>query len=179
MLRGLGDQSEPRFLVIGVVTKPHGVAGHVRILPKTDLPERFAWLKEIHLAPPNNDRPTKSFAVEKARLHKGMALLKLAGVDDRLAADALRSMWAMTPEAEAIPLEEGEYFLFELIGVQVRTVAGISLGAVSEIIETGANNVFVVTGNKGETLLPDIDEVILEIDLDAGIMTVDPLPGLL
>jgi 16S rRNA processing protein RimM len=84
----------------------------------------------------------------------------------------------MVTEAEALPLEEGEYFLFQLEGLAVETVEGEALGTLTRIIETGANNVFVVQGDQGELLLPDIAEVVQEIDFENGRMLVNLLPGL-
>lgn len=167
--------TEPSFLVIGQISKPHGVKGEVRVIPHTDLPERFTWLKEVYLGEKN----PRLMSVEYARLHQNLILLKLVGYDDRDTADTLRGSWLQVPESEAIPLAEGEYFLFQLIGLEVVTEAGESLGKLVEVMETGANNVFRVSGNRGEVLLPDIDEVILNIDFGDGRMTVHLLPGLL
>ncbi len=167
--------TEPSFLVIGQITKPHGVTGEVRVIPHTDVPERFTWLEKVFVGKTN----PQPIVVESARLHNNLVLLKLAGYDDRDAVEVLRGAWLQVPESEAIPLAEGEYFLFQLIGIEVLTDGGEPLGNLVEIIETGANNVFRVSGSRGDVLLPDIDEVILGIDLDNGRMTVHLLPGLL
>lgn len=171
----MDSATEPSFLVIGQITKPHGVIGEVRVIPHTDLPERFTWLETVFIGK-TNPQPVP---VESARLHNNLVLLKLAGYDDRDAVEALRGAWLLVPESEAIPLAEGEYFLFQLMGMEVLTDSGEPLGRLVEIIETGANNVFRVSGSRGDVLLPDIDEVILDIDLDNGRMTVHLLPGLL
>lgn len=174
--RGSADPlPEPRFLVIGEVIKPHGVRGEVRVLPHTDLPERFGWLKEIYVG---EDAP-RPVAVEGFRLHKQWALLKLAGYDDRDAAASLRGAILQVPREAAVPLEEGEYFIYQLEGLAVYTDAGEHLGELVEVLETKANYVYVVQGPRGEILLPDTDEVILDVDLKAGTMTIHPLPGLL
>ncbi|MAT96493.1 MAG: 16S rRNA processing protein RimM [Anaerolineaceae bacterium] len=165
---------ETEFIVIGEITKPHGVRGEMRVKPHTDEPERFTWLEQVYIGEEN----PRLMAVEKARLHQGMILLKLAAVNDRTAADTLRGEWLMVPETEALPLEEGEYFLFQLEGLAVSTVEGEALGTLTRIIETGANNVFVVQGEQGELLLPDIADVVQEIDFENGRMVVALLPGL-
>jgi len=170
-------ESEPEidFIVIGQITKPHGVRGEVRVMPHTDVPERFSWLEHVYVG----EIAPKKMAVEHARVHQGMILLKLTAVSDRLAAEALRGEWLMVPEDEAIPLEEGEYYLFELEGLEVYTTEGELLGTLTSVIETRANNVFVVQDEQGvELLLPDTDEVIQDIDFDNGRMTVTLLPGL-
>ncbi len=167
-------EDETEFIVIGEITKPHGVQGELRVKPHTDEPERFTWLEHVYVGETN----PRLMAVEKARLHQGMVLLKLTAVNDRAAAEALRGEWLQVPEEEALPLEEGEYFLFQLEGLAVQTVEGEALGTLVRIIETGANNVFVVESEQGELLLPDIAEVVQEIDFDNGRMIVTLLPGL-
>jgi 16S rRNA processing protein RimM len=174
--RGLVEAStEPRFLIVGQITRPHGVRGEVRVAPHTELPERFTWLETIYLG---EDDP-QPVGVEAARVHQGVILLKLAGYDDRDAAETLRGAWLQVPESEGIPLEEGEYYLYQLEGLAVYTDEGEHLGAITDVIETGANNVFVVQGARGEVLLPDIDDVILDLDFENGRVTVHLLPGLL
>jgi 16S rRNA processing protein RimM len=171
------QDSEPEieFIVIGQITKPHGVRGEVRVMPHTDEPERFSWLEYVYVG----ETAPKKMAVEQARVHQGMVLLKLTAVSDRLAAESLRGEWLMVPEDEALPLEEGEYFLFQLEGLEVYSTEGEWLGILTSIIETKANNVFVVQDAQGEELLlPDTDEVIQDIDFDNGRMTVVLLPGL-
>jgi 16S rRNA processing protein RimM len=163
------------FIVIGQITKPHGVRGEMRVKPYTDVPERFSWLEQVYVGE-NDPRP---MAIEQARVHQGMILLKLTAVNDRTAAEALRGEWLQVPEDEALPLEEGEYFLFQLEGLTVQTTDGETLGILTRVIETGANNVFVVQGGEGELLLPDIEDVIQEIDFENGRMFVTLLPGLI
>ena len=168
------DFPEPSFLVIGVVGKAHGLGGEVRVIPETDQPERFTWLEVVYVG---KEEP-QPVVVESARVHQNTVLLKLTGYDDRDAAETLRGEWLQVPEAEAIPLEEGEYYLYQIKGLSVVTEEGEALGELVDIIETGANNVFVIQGEQGQLLLPDIDEVILNIDFEIGRITVHLLPGL-
>lgn len=173
---GSADHSaEPRFLAIGRVIKPHGVLGEVRVELMTDVPQRFGWLKTIYVG----ERDPRPVAVESVRYHQEFVLLKLAGYPTRTEAEALRNELLQVPEEEAIPLEEGEYFLHQLLGLEVLTEAGQSLGRLTDILETGANNVFVVSGGGGEHLIPDIPDVVREVDVDGGRIIIRPLPGLL
>jgi 16S rRNA processing protein RimM len=173
--RGLVESAtEPRFLVIGRVLKPHGVRGEVRVTPLTELPERFTWLEQVYLG----EVDPQPVTVETVRMHQNVVLLKLAGYDDRDAAQALRGVWLQVPEEEALPLEEGEYYLYQLVDLAVFTNDGQHLGVLVDVIETGANNVFVVRGEQGERLLPDIADVVQEIDFENGRMTVQLLPGM-
>ncbi|VAW40964.1 hypothetical protein MNBD_CHLOROFLEXI01-878, partial [hydrothermal vent metagenome] len=87
--------------------------------------------------------------------------------------------WLQIPVEEALPLAEGEYYLFQLTGLAVFTVEGESLGTLTSVIETGANRVFVVQGDKGELLLPDIEDVVEDIDFENGRLTVKLLLGLI
>ena len=174
--RGSGPPaSESRFLVIGRVTRPHGVRGEVRVAVHTDLPERFTWLEQVYVG----ENPPSPMKVENVRFNQQWVLLKLAGIDDRNAAGTLRGAWLQVPEEEGIPLEEGEVYLYQLIGLTVRERGGRELGRLEEIIETPANDVYLVRGPLGELLLPAIADVILEIDAAAGEMIVELLPGIL
>jgi 16S rRNA processing protein RimM len=176
--RGSGDEAnQPRFLVIGQILRPHGIHGEVRVMPHTDEPERFTWLKSAYLG---LDHP-QSVGIEGVRFHEGqgLVLLKLAGYDTRDDADRLRGQWLQIKEEDAIPLAEGEYFLYQLAGLVVYSDDGRHLGSLTEVIETGANNVFVIRGDLGEILLPNIPEVIQDIDFATGKMIVHLLPGLL
>lgn len=174
--RGLAeDAAEPRFLVIGRIIKPHGVRGEVNVEVHTDFPERFTWLEYVYIGL----KDPKRIKVEMARLHQSMVLMKFGGFDDRISVKPLLFEWLQVLEEEAIALEEGEYFLYQVIGFKVIDEAGQIIGEVSEILETKANNVFIVNGQFGEVLLPDIDEVIKEVDLEKGTILVHLLPGLI
>lgn len=161
-------------MVIGQVIKPHGVRGEVRVQIITDLPERFTWLQTVYVG----ESQLESIAVETVRFHKSFVLVKLAGYDTREAAVSLRSQLLLVPESEAVPLEEGEYYLYQLVGLAVYTDEGEHLGELTEVLETKANNVFIVKGDRGEVLLPDTEEVVLNIDFENGRMDVHLLPGL-
>jgi 16S rRNA processing protein RimM len=148
----------------------------LRIRPHTDQPERFGWIDQVFVG----EITPVAYSVERARLHQGMVILKLAGCDNRDQADALRGQLLQIPLEEALPLAEGEYYLFQLVGLQIEAVGGELLGELVEILQTGANDVFVVRrpGSKTDLLLPDIPEVVLGIDLAAGRITVEIPPGL-
>lgn len=171
----VNKSTEPRFLVIGRILKPHGVQGEMRVDVISELPERFTWLDEVYIGHANPTLKT----VESIRFHKSWALLKLAGCDDRNSANLLRSQLVQIPESEGLPLQDGEYYLYQLIGLKVYTEDQEYLGDISEVLETKANNVFVVKASDAEILLPDISEVIRDIDFESGVVTVRLMPGLL
>jgi 16S rRNA processing protein RimM len=169
------NSAEPRFVTIGRITKPHGVHGEVRVMPLTDSPERFNWLKFVYIG----EIDPRRVAVLSARGHHDFVLLRLEGYQTREAVEQLRNQFLQVPEDEAIPLEEGEYYLFQAIGLQAVTENGEELGRVTEILETGANNVFVIVGASGDLLIPDIPDVIREVDIENGRLVVRPIPGLI
>ncbi len=166
-------------MVLGQVRRPHGVRGEVRVEIFTDYPERIGEHDWIYLADPRRTDVVERCEVESVRPHKGVLLIKLAGYDDREAAEELRGMLVQVPLEEAVPLDEEEYFHFQLEGVEVETESGEGLGRVVEVLGPGAHDVYVVRGPRGEILLPAIEDVILELDLEAGKMLVRPLAGML
>lgn len=172
---GSADQSaEPRFLVVGRITKPHGVRGEVRVIPYTDDPDRFKRLSHVFF----DEEGRQSAEVASARVHKGAVLLSFAGLETRDDVETLRSAWIYVSVEDAEPLAEGEYYLYQLIGLTVRDVEDNILGELVEVLETGANNVFVIEGEDGQLLLPDIPDVVQAIDFLTGCMVVSLLPGM-
>ena len=171
--------AEPRFLVIGQMLKPHGVRGEMRTAIHTELPERYQWLEVVYVGEDPEDEDPRPFAVEGVRFHKGNALVKLGEHDSRDQAESLRGRWLMVPVADAIPLEENELYFYQFEGLEVYTDGDEYLGKLTEVMETGANEVFVVHGPRGEILLPNTEEVVQGVNLEARRMTVTPLPGLL
>jgi len=165
--------SEPAFLAIGRVLRPHGVRGELRVEIHTDYPERFGVYGQVYLGP-----DYMRYEIEAHRFHQGRVLLKLREVIDRTAAEALRGQWVYIATEDAVPLAEGEVYLHQMLGLRVVTVEDEELGEVVDLIETGANLVYVVRGMQGETLLPDIPEVIERIDLEAGELVVRLMEGL-
>lgn len=168
-------QPEPRYLVVGRILRPHGVRGELRVETFTDFPERIAALDRVYLG--SEYLPYKPLNV---RMHQELVLLTLEGCADRDAADLLRGVLVSVKREDAVPLESGEYYHFQLVGLQVETDAGESLGEVASVFEApGANDVLVVFGPHGEVLLPVISDVILNIDFEARRILVHLLPGLL
>lgn len=175
----VADSTEPRFLIIGRVGKPHGVRGEARVEILTELPERFTWLERVFVSLKEHDTAPRPVGVESVRFHKNQALVKFTGYDWRDQVTALRSHWLFVPEEEGIPLEEGEFYAYQLIGMDVHTDEDVYLGKIKEIMQTKANDVYIVKGPKGEVLLPETDEVVQEIDIESGRVIVHIIPGLL
>jgi len=164
---------EPNYLAIGRVVRPFGLRGELRVQLLTEYPEQLSRLRMVYLGP-----ETQPWEVESVRLHQGAALFKLVGCNDRSVADTLRGAWVQIARKDAVPLEDDEYYEHQVVGMTVVEEDGTVLGKLTEIITTGANDVFVVIGPGGELLLPAIESVILDIDLDTGQMMVHILDGL-
>lgn len=165
-------------MVVGRILRAHGVRGELRVEVLTELPERLTWLEWVYLSRDPDDEAPVATEVTHVRFHKGQALVTLAGTASREAAEALRSTYLLVPIAEAIPLEDDEYYYYQLEGLEVVSDEGERLGIIREVLETGANQVFIVDGAAGELLLPNTEEVVLAVDLEAGRMTVHLLAGL-
>ena len=160
------------FFVVGRILAPWGVRGEVKIEVLTDYPERFAPRARVFMK-------GQALEVERSRRVAKHAILKLAGVDTRNDAEALRNQLLEVPESELMPLQPGEYFEHQIIGLQVYTTEDVYLGRVEEILRTGSNDVYLVREGKKERLIPAIAEVVRAIDVPGGRMTIEPLPGLL
>jgi 16S rRNA processing protein RimM len=170
---------EPRYLVVGRVLRPHGVRGEVKIAIHTGYPERLVIHEFFYLSHPHMPDVVQPYPVERVRVRADVALVKFGGCDSRNDAEELRGMWVQVPVEKAAPLEPGEYYQYQLVGMSVETEGGEWLGQVADVLETGANDVYLVLGPYGEVLLPAIEEVVRTIDMDARCMVVHLLPGLL
>jgi 16S rRNA processing protein RimM len=175
-LRGSGKRRvpEPRFLAIARVVKPWGVRGELKLEVLTGFPDQLGRLTRVYLGP-----EAAPHTVARFHWHSGELLVQLADVRDRNAAELLRDQLVQIAREDAIPLEPGQFYEYQIIGLNVITTDGEPLGQVVEVLSTGANDVYVVQGPRGEVLLPARAEVVRAIDLDAGTMTVTLLPGLL
>ena len=168
------DRSEPRYLAVGRVLRPRGVRGELKVKILTEDPARFQWLETVYVGP-----HFIPYRLERIRLHRGAGLLKLAGCDDHDAAEALRGLLVQVAMEDALPLEEGEYWLYQLLGLEVWTTDDELLGVVREILETGANDVYVVRNRSGrEVLIPALKSVVIDINIEAGRMLVELPEGL-
>jgi 16S rRNA processing protein RimM len=176
---GSGENPEPSYVVIGQVRRPHGIRGEVRVEILTDYPERIGQHDYLYLAHPETPDDVERYGLESVRPHKGILLVKLVECDDRDTAEELRGMLVQVPLEDAVPLEEGEYYHFQLEGMDVETETGEWLGRVGEVLRGGAHDVYLVRGPRGEILLPAVEDVILELDLEARKMIVHLLPGML
>ncbi len=167
---GSQPSGEPVFLIVGRLLRPHGVQGEIRMEVLTDFPERLRKGRRIYLSPEH--RP---FTLEGVRTADQALLIRLEGIGDRNDAELLRGQ-EVSIEASRLPeLPEDEYYYHQLIGMLVVDEEGKELGTLEQILETGANDVYVIKSQTGaELLLPAIEDVILQVDVANRLMTVRP-----
>lgn len=164
------------LLQVGIITSPHGVHGEVKVYPTTDDPGRFNELKEVIL---DLGRSMRLLHVISVKYIKQMVILKFEEIADRNEAELLRQKPLLVTRENAVALEEGEYFIADLIGLAVEDEAGTRLGTLTDVLQTGANDVYVCDTGKKELMLPAIRECILNVDLENKVMKVHVMKGLL
>ena len=166
------------YLRVGVITSPHGVRGEVKVYPTTDDVMRFKKLDKVILDLGRGE--TRELKIRQVKFFKNMVILKFDGVDTMNEVEGWRQKDLLITRDQAIPLEEDEFFITDLIGLNVVTDEGETLGTLTDVMETGANDVYCVKTPEGkELLLPAIRDCILDVDLDKEEMLVHVLPGLL
>lgn len=172
MIAGAGETGG--YLVVGRIGGPHGVRGEVRFKILTDFPERLVPGKQVYLGEEH-----ERWTIAGLRGSGEKSILQLSGVTDIVQAGYLRNQFVYVHISEVPDLPEGEMYTHNLIGLEVRTEAGEPLGSIREILHTGANDVLLLVNDAGEErLLPAIDDVLLEIDLEGKTAVVRLLPGL-
>jgi 16S rRNA processing protein RimM len=172
---GSSGRGEPAFLAVGRLRRPHGLKGEMQMDVLTDFPERLKKGLKVYVGPEYTLHTFRSI-----RPQPPMLLVAFEGLDSPEAIGDLRNRLVFVSVESLPPLEEGEYYHHELLGLTVVDEEGQVLGLLTDILETGANDVYIVQPESGpEILLPGTDEVILEIDLSARQMKVHLLPGLL
>jgi 16S rRNA processing protein RimM len=168
-------QPEPRYLAVGRILRPHGVRGELRAEILTDYPEHIADLQTLYVG--KDHRPHVLLGV---RFPQGAMLLTLEGCTTRDDAEMLRGSLVEIAITDAVPLDEEEYYHFQVVGMQVATDAGDVLGRIVDVFTVpGANDVFVVHGTQGEILIPVIEDVVIDLDVEARRVLIHMLPGLL
>lgn len=165
-----------QMLRVGVITSTDGVRGEVKVFPTTDDAKRFKTLKKVIL----DGREPLELSIEQVKFFKNMVILKFKGYDNINDVETWRQRDLLITRDQAVELKEDEYFITDLIGLTVVNEEEAVLGRVKDVMETGANDVYVVelTGGK-ELLLPAIKDCILNVDLEGGRMKVHVLDGLM
>lgn len=165
------------YLQVGVITSTHGIKGEVKVFPTTDDARRFDTLEKVYL---DTGRKLLPMEVENVKYFKQFVIVKFKGINNINDVEQYRQMPILVSREDAVDLEDDEYFIADIIGMKVVTEDGEELGVLEDVMETGANDVYVVsTKEHGEVLLPAIRDCILDVDLDEGIMKIHLMDGLL
>ena len=166
-----------KYLEIGQIVNTFGIKGMVKIKPFTDDINRFDRLKKVYIS---NKNGKKEYQIQEVKYHKNMVLMKLEGIDTPEQADLLRQSYLLVDRADEEPLEEGVYYIVDLLGLEVYTDENKLLGKVEDIFNTGSNDIYVIKDEMGkQILLPGIPEVLKNVDLEKGRITVHLIPGLI
>lgn len=166
-----------QFLRVGVISSTHGVKGEVKVFPTTDDSNRFKQLKHVILDTGNSQLPLE---IEQVKFFKNMVILKFRGYDNINEVEKYKGKDLLVDREHAVALAPNENFIVDLIGLAVVTDEGEEFGTVADVLQTGANDVYVVeTKEGGEVLLPSIPQCILDVNLNEGKVLVHILDGLL
>jgi len=164
--------SELEFITIGEIVAPWGIKGKLKVEVLTDFPQRFTPSSMVYV----NRQP---MTIDSAKWHKSKVILKLNVIHSIEDAQRLRGQPIEIPLSHLQPLPEGQYYHFQLIGLEVRTTQGELLGNITEILTAESNDNYVVSGPKGEILIPAIEDVVRAIDLNKRHVIIEPIEGLL
>lgn len=167
---------EKRFQV-GILSSTHGIRGEVKVFPTTDDARRFRQLKEVILDTGSQERVLQ---IERVKFFKQFVILKFQGIDSINEIEAYRGCSLYVTRQNAVELKKDEYFIADLIGLDVLDEAGKKIGVLEEVMRTGANDVYQIRmTDQRELLLPAIRQCVLDVDVQAGFMKVHILDGLL
>lgn len=165
------------FLKVGVITTTHGVRGEVKVYPTTDEPERFLELDHVLL---NTGKKFRDLEIKNVRFFKNLVILKFKGIDNINDIEKYKGHDLWIPREEGQELDEDEYYIADLLGLRVILDDGTEFGTLKNVMETGANDVYIIDTNAhGEVLVPAIRECIQDIDLEKNTMTIHLMKGLI
>jgi 16S rRNA processing protein RimM len=167
---------------MGRIVKPHGVLGELKVAPETDDPGRFQDLETVHVGP--DEDSTTSFDIVSVRLqssrHGTTVLLQVNGINSREAAQALAKQRVFASQDDLPPLEEGEFYFSDLIGLAVETLDGEHVGSVVDVFEKPGQDLLVIQRPKGgRVMIPLVPDIVPEIDIEGSVLRIDPVEGLL
>lgn len=164
-------------LQVGVITQPHGIRGEVKVFPTTDDPKRFLELENVFL---DTGKEELLLEIQSVKFFKQFVILKFQGLDSINDIEKYKRCPLLVDREHAVSLEENEFFVADMVGMDVVTEDGAIFGTLKDVLQTGANDVYVVaTKEHGEVLLPAVGECILDVDTRSGIMKIHLMDGLI
>ena len=165
-----------QLLQVGVISSTHGVRGEVKVFPTTDDVKRFKKLKKVIL---DTGREHLPLEVESVKFFKQFAIVKFKGIDNINDIEKYKGKSLLVDRENAVKLRKDEYFIADMIGLQVYTEDGEAFGVLKDVLETGANDVYIIDSPKhGEVLIPAIKQCILDVDIEGQKMTIHLMEGL-
>lgn len=165
-----------QFLQVGVISSTHGIRGEVKVFPTTDDPARFKKLKIVLL---DTGKELTELEVQSVKFFKQFVILKFRGIDNINDIEIYKGKSLLVPREDAVELEENEYYIADLIGMEVVTDEG-EFGILRDVMETGANEVYIIDSKKhGEVLIPAIRDCILDVDVENRRMKIRLMDGLI
>lgn len=164
-------------LQVGVITQTHGVRGEVKVFPTTDDANRFTELKKVYL---DTGKELLKLEIQNVKFFKQFVILKFKGIDNINDIEKYKRCPLLIDREDAVELEEDEYFIADLIGLDVVLEDDSAFGTLKDVLETGANDVYIIdTKEHGEVLIPAIEECVLEVDIEANKMKIHLMNGLI
>lgn len=165
-----------KYFKVGQIVNTQGLKGDMRVYPLTDYKERFEELDWVYIG---DDLNTK-YDIEKVRYKNNLAIIKIKGIDDVNQVEKLKNKYLTIPRENARQLEEGEHFIADLIGLEVYTVDENYVGVIQDIIQTGANDVYLIKSEDGrEILIPAVKQFVPKISISDRRVTIDPIEGMI
>jgi 16S rRNA processing protein RimM len=165
------------LISVGRIIRPHGIRGEIKITPLTDRPERFKEFQSLYIEGEKGDG--KWVEVERGRIQGKYVILKLAGINDRNAADSLRSQLLKIDRSDCLPLPKDTYYIFDLIGLEVKTTKGDKVGSLIEVLHLSMQDVYIIDTGDREILIPAVKRFIKKVNIKDGVVLVEPIEGLL
>lgn len=165
-----------QFLQVGVISSTHGIRGEVKVFPTTDDPARFKKLKNVLL---DTGKERLELEIQSVKFFKQFVIVKFRGIDNINDIEKYKGKSLMVPREDAVQLEEDEYYIADLIGMEVYTDGG-RFGTLKDVMETGANEVYIIDSDEhGEVLVPAIHDCILDVDVEKQTMKIRLMDGLI
>lgn len=163
------------FLQVGVISSTHGIRGEVKVFPTTDDPARFKKLKNVLL---DTGRERLELEVQSVKFFKQFVIVKFRGIDNINDIEKYKGKRLLVPREDAVELGEDEYYIADLMGMEVFTEEG-RFGVLKDVMETGANEVYIIDSDEhGEVLVPAIHDCILDVNIEEKVMKIRLLDGL-
>ena len=165
------------LLQVGVITQTHGIRGEVKVFPTTDDAARFQELRQVLL---DTGKEQIELTITQVKFFKNLVILKFKGYDNINDIERYKRCALLVKRDDAVPLEEDEYYIADMIGMKVVTDRDEEFGILKNVMETGANDVYVIEHpSEGEVLIPAIKECILDVDIPGRLMKIHVMDGLI